>query len=180
VQINLSEIIIKELLKNNIDTAFIVAGGGSMFLVDAIGKSRMKKYYLHHEQSCSMAAEGYAKVLNKPALVCVTTGPGGINAINGVFGAHVDSCPMIIISGQVKRSTNKNFQRFKNLRQLGDQENDIIKMVKYISKYSILIKTHKNITSVIKKCVKISTTGRPGPVWIDIPVDLQGKKINQN
>jgi thiamine pyrophosphate-dependent acetolactate synthase large subunit-like protein len=99
MQINLSEFIINELLKNNIDTAFIVAGGGSMFLVDAIGKSRMKKYYLHHEQSCSMAAEGYAKVLNKPALVCVTTGPAGINAINGVFGAHVDSCPMIIISG---------------------------------------------------------------------------------
>jgi acetolactate synthase-1/2/3 large subunit len=107
----------------------------------------------------------------------VTTGPGGINAINGVFGAFTDSIPMIVISGQVKRATIKNYKNQSSIRQLGDQENDIVSMVKHITKKSELILSKKNIKKKIKNFVEISKEKRPGPVWIDIPVDIQGMQI---
>ena len=111
---NVSEYLTNQLIKFNIDTVFSVTGGGSMFLVNALGKNkRIKNFYLHHEQSCSMAADVYARITKKPAIVSVTTGPGGINAINGVFGAYTDSVPMIIISGQVKTATSMVIQKKK-------------------------------------------------------------------
>lgn len=175
---NISEYIVDQLTKLKIDTVFSVSGGGSMFLINAFGKNKkFKNYFLHHEQSCTMAADVYARVKKKPAVVCVTTGPGGINAINGVYGAYTDSVPMIVISGQVKTETNMVIKKKIGLRQLGDQENDIIQMVKKITKKSILIRNQKYLVKNFKKFVTLSWSGRPGPIWIDIPINIQGEKI---
>lgn len=175
---NTSEYLVDQLTKLKIDTVFSVSGGGSMYLINAFGKNKkFKNYFLHHEQSCSMAADVYARVKKKPAVVCVTTGPGGINAINGVFGAYTDSVPMIVISGQVKTETNMVIKKKIGLRQLGDQENDIIQMVKKITKKSILIRNQKFLVNNFKKLVTLSWSGRPGPIWIDIPINIQGETI---
>ena len=152
---------------------FMVTGGGAMHLNDALGRNQsLKVINMHHEQSCSMAADGYARTNNQMACVNVTTGPGGINAINGVFGAWTDSVPMFVVSGQVKRET-LNFDNSK-LRQLGDQENNIVAMVKNITKFSYILKNPNYVDDVVSKALKIASTGRPGPVWIDIPIDIQG------
>ena len=175
---NVSEYIVNELTKFNINTVFSVTGGGSMYLVNAFGKNKkFNSFYLHHEQSCTMAADVYARIKKKPAVVCVTTGPGGINAINGVFGAYTDSVPMIVLSGQVKRSTNMVLQKKTGLRQLGDQENDITYMVKKITKKTLLVKKKIDLIKSFNNLIKLSYSDRPGPVWIDIPVDIQGEKI---
>jgi acetolactate synthase-1/2/3 large subunit len=175
---NISDLIVDTLVREGIKVCFTVTGGGSMFLNNSIGmNSKIDKFYLHNEQACSIAAEAYAKLTSLPALVCVTTGPGGINAINGVFGAYTDSVPMIVISGQVKRETIKNFKSDSSIRQLGDQENDIIKMISGITKKSELILSPKNIENRIKKFIKISKENRPGPVWIDVPIDIQNMKV---
>ena len=140
----LTDYLVEILAKKKIDTVFSVTGGGSMFLNNSFGQNKkFKSYYLHHEQSCAMAADVYARLKRKPAVVCVTTGPGGINAINGVFGAYTDSTPMIIVSGQVKKSTNKYFKNKNHLRQMGDQENDIIYMIKKITKKTFVVKNTK-------------------------------------
>tara|TARA_B110000259_G_scaffold172254_1_gene204503 strand:- start:200 stop:733 length:534 start_codon:yes stop_codon:yes gene_type:complete len=175
---NVSEYLVDQLTKFKIDTVFTVTGGGSMYLVNALGKNKkLRNFFLHHEQSCAMAADTYGRIRKKPAVVCVTTGPGGINAINGVFGAYTDSVPMIVISGQVKTETNIVIQKKTNLRQLGDQENDIIHMVKKITKKSLLVKSQIDIIKNFSELIKLSTSGRPGPVWIDIPINIQGEQI---
>ena len=149
-----------------------------MHLNDAIGACPcFNKIYCHHEQGASMAAEAYARIANKPALLNVTTGPGGINALNGVFGAYTDSIPMVVVSGQVKRETSLGFNPIDGLRQLGDQEVDIVSMVKPITKYVQLLKTAEEIADIIDLAFIWATQGRPGPVWIDIPVDLQGTQL---
>lgn len=158
---------------------YMVTGGGAMHLNDAFGKASINVIFCHHEQACSMAAEAEARITKVPAVVNVTTGPGGINAINGVFGAFTDSIPMIVISGQVKRET---LARTYNspLRQLGDQEVDIIKMVEGVTKYSVCVTDPNTIRYHLEKAIFLSKNGRPGPVWLDIPIDLQGMKINLN
>jgi acetolactate synthase-1/2/3 large subunit len=156
---------------------YIVTGGGSMYLNDAFSKSRMNIVYCHHEQSCSMAAEAEARLTRIPAIVNVTTGPGGINAINGVFGAYTDSIPMIVISGQVKRETLVRSYTIP-WRQLGDQEVDIVKMVEGVTKYAICVTDPESIRYHLEKAIFLTFNGRPGPVWLDIPIDLQGKVIN--
>jgi acetolactate synthase-1/2/3 large subunit len=177
---NTSDYIVDQLTKFNIDTVFSVAGGGSMFLVNAFGKNKkFKNFFLHHEQSCSMAADVYGRVKRKPAVVCVTTGPGGINAINGVFGAYTDSVPMIIISGQVKTSTSMIIQKKKGLRQLGDQENDITYMVKKITKKTFLVRNQSDLIKNFNNLITLSWSGRPGPIWIDVPVNIQGEKLSK-
>ncbi len=167
------------LVEFGIKHVFMVTGGGAMHLNDALGRNRsLKVINMHHEQACSMAADGYARINNQMACVNVTTGPGGINAINGVFGAWTDSVPMIVISGQVKRET-LNFDNSK-LRQLGDQENNIVSMVKNITKFSYILKNPSYVDDVVSKAIKIASTGRPGPVWIDIPIDIQGAIYEKN
>ena len=164
-----------------VDTCFLVTGGGAMHLNDAIGGNPdFQKIYCHHEQGAAMAAESYARIANKPALLNVTTGPGGINALNGVFGAYTDSVPMIVVSGQVKRETCLGFNPVPGLRQLGDQEVDIISMAKPITKYTHLLKDALDIGDIINNAYIEATQGRPGPVWIDIPVDLQGTQLPED
>ena len=175
-----SDYIIKKCLENNIDTAFVVTGGAAMHLNESIGKSKLKVIYMHHEQACTIAAESYARVNKKPAIVCVTAGPGAINSLNGVFGAYTDSIPMIILSGQAKTETSNNFKKIYGLRQLGDQEVDITTMVKKITKFSIYAKNTSIISNNIDQIISSANNNRPGPVWIDIPIDIQGSHIKTN
>lgn len=153
---------------------YMVTGGAAMHLNDAFGsRFKGKIRTLHHEQSCAIAAESHARVSGIPAIVNVTAGPGAINAINGVFGAYVDSIPMIVVSGQAKRETLVSSYRVPNLRQLGDQEVDIISMVSGITKHAILLTDPLAIAEELDRCFQIATTGRPGPVWLDVPIDVQ-------
>lgn len=175
----IAELIVQRLADHGLDTCFSVTGGGAMFLNDAFaGEARVKTYYLHHEQACAIAAEGYAKILNRPAVVNVTAGPGAINALNGVFGAFTDSVPMIVVSGQARRETLNNVQNIPALRQLGDQEVDILAMVTPITKARFLLTKAEDAAAIVDEAVLIASSGRPGPVWIDVPVDVQGSNID--
>lgn len=158
---------------------FVLTGGGAMFLNDALGRSSRLRYFCcHHEQACAMAAEGYSRVSGRMGVVSVTTGPGGINALNGVFGAYTDSIPMLVISGQVKLETCLASYHLPKLRQLGDQEVDIIRMVAGITKYAVLVKDPKTIRYHLEKAIHLAQSGRPGPCWLDIPVDVQSAMID--
>jgi acetolactate synthase-1/2/3 large subunit len=153
---------------------YMVTGGAAMHLNDAFAKAYGKKVHcLHHEQSCSMAAESFSRITGRPCIVNVTAGPGSINAINGVFGAFVDSIPMIVVSGQAKRETLLANCETEGLRQLGDQEVDIVRMVSGVCKYAILVQDPLDIVNIIDRAHQIATSGRPGPVWIDVPIDVQ-------
>ena len=164
------------LVKQGVDQVFTVTGGGAMFLNHALGDHKeLNCLFMHHEQACAMAAEGYARITNKPAVVMVTTGPGAINAMNGVFGAYTDSIPMIVISGQVKRETCLDFHDLHNLRQLGDQEGPTISMAKSICKYAKLIRQASDLETELPIAFHQATSGRPGPVWLDIPLDIQSE-----
>ncbi|MGZ4825406.1 MAG: thiamine pyrophosphate-binding protein, partial [Terriglobales bacterium] len=136
----LSDYIVQRLADWGVRHIFLVAGGGAMHLNDSIGHEPRIQYVCnHHEQASAMAAEAYARLSGQPGVLNVTTGPGGINALNGVFGAWTDSVPMLVLSGQVKRETCMRARGLADLRQLGDQEADIIAMVERITKYSVLI-----------------------------------------
>ena len=164
------------LVKQGVDQVFTVTGGGAMFLNHALGDHKeLNCLFMHHEQACAMAAEGYARITNKPAVVMVTTGPGAINAMNGVFGAYTDSIPMIVISGQVKRETCLDFHDLPNLRQLGDQEGPTISMATSICKYAKLIRQAADLETELPIAFHQATSGRPGPVWLDIPLDIQSE-----
>lgn len=174
----LSEYVAQKLAQLGVRQVFMLTGGGAMFLNDALGNAPgLRTTFCHHEQACSMAAEGYARVTNFPAVVNVTTGPGGINALNGVFGAWVDSVPMLVISGQVKRETLVSSYDIPGLRQIGDQEADIVSIVKGITKYAVLVSDPQTIRYHLEKAWHLCQTGRPGPCWLDIPVDVQSSFI---
>ena len=149
-----------------------------MHLNDAFGREPMLDVVCcHHEQACSMAAESYARISNLPAAVNVTSGPGGINALNGVFGAFVDSIPMIVISGQVKRETLVSSYELP-LRQLGDQEVDIVAMARPVCKDAILLTDPEDAKFEIQRALWLARAGRPGPVWIDVPIDVQSALVD--
>jgi acetolactate synthase-1/2/3 large subunit len=171
---------IDRLVGHGIDHAFLVTGGAAMHLNDAIGAHpAMRPHYLHHEQACAIAAEGYARVKGAPALVNVTAGPGAINALNGVFGAYTDSIPMVILAGQAKRETLRaTAPHPAGLRQLGDQEADTMAMVAPITKARWLLTDADDAGRVIDDAVHAATAGRPGPVWIEVPIDVQGRSVD--
>lgn len=176
----LSNYIFSFLKQKGIDTVFLVTGGGAMHLNDSIGRVEGLKFICnHHEQASAIAAEGYARVANKPAILNVTTGPGAVNALNGVFGAFTDSIPMIIVSGQVKRETMLSKYNIPGLRQLGDQEVEIVPMVKGITKYAVTVTDPDTIRYHVEKAFYLAVSGRPGPVWLDIPVDVQSSNIDE-
>ena len=170
-----SEQIADWLVMQGIEQVFAVTGGGAMFLNQALGTHpRLRCTFMHHEQACAMAAEGYARITGKPAVVNVTTGPGGINALNGVFGAFTDSIPMLILSGQVKRETALDHRPLPGLRQLGDQEAPIVAMAAPVCKAALAIGDLPQLARELPRFLDLSCQGRPGPVWLDIPLDLQG------
>ena len=143
--IKLSDYVLQQLRGWGGRHIFLVTGGGAMHLNDSVGTSGIEYICTHHEQAAAMAAEGYARITNTPGLLNVTTGPGSINALNGVFGAWTDSIPMLIVSGQVKRETCMRTYGLTNLRQLGDQEVDIIRMVAGITKYAVWVNEPETI-----------------------------------
>ena len=170
------------LVNHGVEDCFSVVGGGAMHLNDALGhKEGLKVTYNHHEQACAIAAEAYARLDNKIAAVCVTTGPGGTNALTGVVGGWLDSIPMFIISGQVRYDTTARYAMQYTggmpLRAMGDQEYDIVKSVAPMTKYAVMIEDPKTIRYHLERAWHLATTGRPGPVWIDIPVNFQGGYI---
>lgn len=158
---------------------FMVSGGGAMHLNDSFGKY---VHYIcnHNEQACSIAAEGYARYNQQLAVVNVTTGPGGLNAMNGLFGAWTDSASVLFISGQVKFSTTIHSCPNIPLRQLGDQEVDIISVVKPLTKYAEMVTDAQKIKYCLDKAVWEATHGRKGPVWLDIPMNIQGALIDED
>jgi acetolactate synthase-1/2/3 large subunit len=176
----LADYVAQTLVRHGVQHVFLVTGGGAMHLNDAIGRCQGLEYVCcHHEQACAMAAEAYARVKNRLGVVNVTAGPGGVNALNGVFGAFTDSIPMLIISGQVKRETLLNtYHLTGKLRQLGDQEVDIVYMVKNMTKYAATITDPATIRYHLERALHLCQSGRPGPCWLDIPVDVQGAQID--
>jgi acetolactate synthase-1/2/3 large subunit len=162
------------LSRQGIEQVFTVTGGGAMFLNQALGgHERLACRFMHHEQACAMAAEGYARVSGKPAVVMVTTGPGAINSLNGVYGAYTDSIPMIVIAGQIKRETCLDFQDLPALRQLGDQEGPAVHMARHICKMAAIVREPSDLEHLLPEALRLATSGRPGPVWLDIPLDIQ-------
>ena len=171
---NLSERIADWLVQQGITQVFAVTGGGAMYLNQALGSHPgLQCTYLHHEQACAMAAEGYARIAGKPAVVMVTTGPGGINALNGVFGAYTDSIPMLVISGQVKRATCLDYTPVPGLRQLGDQEGPVLQMARPVTKLAEGVGSPEALMTLLPQALATAVGGRPGPVWLDIPLDVQ-------
>jgi acetolactate synthase-1/2/3 large subunit len=170
-----ADYIFNSLADYGVRHVFLVVGGGAMYLNDALKKEKRIRYVcFHHEQACAMAAEGYARTSGKLAVVCVTSGPGGTNTLTGLIGQWLDSVPVLYLSGQVKQETLKS----DGLRQLGDQEIGIIDIVKSVTKYSKMITNPEDIKTELPKAIKIATTERPGPVWLDIPINIQRKLLS--
>ena len=169
-----ADFIAKRLKFLGLTDVFMVTGGAAMHLNDAFAHAFSSSVHcLHHEQSCAMAAESYARVKGRPGLVNVTAGPGAINAINGVFGSYVDSIPIIVVSGQAKRETMISNYEDKELRQLGDQEVDIVNMVQGVCKYTKVVRDPLKIDEIVNDAYYTAISGRPGPTWIDVPIDVQ-------
>ena len=180
MKIKLSKYLAKLLVKNGITQCFAVTGGGAMHLNDGLGhQAGLHTLYMHHEQSCSIAAESYARIYNKPAILSLTTGPGGTNGITGVVGAWLDSIPMIVISGQVRYDNTARWSGV-GIRSMGDQEFDITRSIDCMTKYSKMVLDPMSIRYEIEKCIWLCQHGRPGPVWLDIPVDIQGAFIEDS
>lgn len=180
--IKVSDFIFQHLVeKHGIEHCFLVTGGGAMHLNDSIGHTKGLTYICnHHEQASAIAGEGYYRTCGKLCITNVTTGPGGTNAITGVLGQWLDSIPGLYISGQVKQSTTITSCPELSLRQLGDQEADILSMIKPITKYAVTVTDPLNIKYELDKAISIALSGRPGPVWIDVPLDVQGAVVDES
>ncbi len=179
--IKVSDFIFQHLVeKYHIHHCFLVTGGGAMHLNDSIGHTPGLSYVCnHHEQASAIAGEGYYRASGQLAVTCVTTGPGGTNAITGVLGQWLDSIPGLYISGQVKQSTTIAACPELPLRQLGDQEADIKSMVQSITKYCVTITDVRDVKYELDKAIAIAMSGRPGPVWVDVPLDIQGAMVDE-
>jgi acetolactate synthase-1/2/3 large subunit len=174
---NVADYIIKFLSEKGVDTVFMVSGGQAMFLVDAVYKNRgIKTICTHHEQSAAMAAEAYGRITGKLGFALVTAGPGSVNAINGVVGGWTDSSPMLILSGQSALSCVQ-YQQKTRIRQYGIQGINIKPLVENVTKYFITIDDPAKLLYYLEKAYNLATSGRPGPVWIDVPLDVQNMEI---
>jgi acetolactate synthase-1/2/3 large subunit len=173
-----SDIVVGFLRDKGISHVFTVSGGGCIHLIDSLeGVEGLNYVCVHHEQSAAMAVEGYARLKQDVGACIVTTGPGGTNTLTGVVGCWLDSVPSIFISGQVSLS---QLAEGTGCRQIGDQEFDIVSTVKPMTKYATMIKDKNDILYELHKAYQIATTGRPGPVWIDIPLDIQGAIVDDS
>ena len=178
--IKLSDFVAQRLADYGVQHIFMITGGGAMHLNDSFGKHPDLEYICnHHEQASAMAAESFSRLTGKIAVVCVTSGPGGTNSITGVLGAWLDSVPLLIISGQVRYDTTVRSTGL-NLRQLGDQEFDIVKPISYITKYAVMVTDPLEIRYHLERALFLAKAGRPGPCWIDIPLNVQSAMIEEN
>ncbi len=176
--IRLSDYVIDFVAKQGVKHIFMVAGGGAMFLVDSLGKRKDIGYICnHHEQASAMSAEGYQRVTANLGAGLVSTGPAGTNTVTGVLCSWNDSIPILFISGQ---ANSRCLIGNTGLRQLGTHEADIIKIVGSVTKYAVTVTDEKTIRYHLEKAVFLARSGRPGPVWVDIPIDMQGKIIDEN
>ena len=177
--VKVTDYISKRLKEYGVEYVFMVTGGGAMHLNDSLGRD-LKYINNHHEQACAIAAEGYARTSNKLAVVNVTTGPGGLNALNGVMGQWTDSVPVLYLSGQVKFETTIHAcPEVVGLRQLGDQEVDIVRIVSPIAKFAHMITDANDVRYYLEKAIYEATNGRPGPVWLDVPMNIQGALVDE-
>lgn len=177
MKIKLSNYVAQFLVDYGLSTVFTVTGGGAMHLNDALGhQDGLHCVYQHHEQACAIAGEAYARMNNKIGVVCVTTGPGGTNAITGVVGGWLDSIPMLVISGQVRYDTTARSTGL-GIRAMGDQEFDICRAVDCMTKYCEMVIDPLDIRYCLEKALYLAQTGRPGPCWLDIPLNVQGAMI---
>lgn len=172
----LSDYVIGFLVEKEISDIFLVSGGGIMYLLDSVGRNPDIRYYCnYHEQACAIAAEGYARVRNGVGACLVTTGPGAANAISALPAAWVDSIPLLVISGQVKRELIADYER---IRQIGPQEANTVGMAKAVTKYAKSIHDPESIRYELEFAYAQATSDRPGPVLLEIPVDIQGAQID--
>lgn len=178
MKIKISNYIAARLVEAGICQAFMVTGGGAMHLNDGLGHQEgLHCIYNHHEQASAMAAEAYARIHNRIAALCVTTGPGGTNAITGVVGGWLDSIPMLVLSGQVRYDTTARFSGV-GIRAMGDQEFDICRSIECMTKYSEMVLDPLRIRYCLEKALYLARSGRPGPCWLDIPLNVQGAFVD--
>ena len=173
----LSDYIIQRLAQE-VKHIFMLAGGGCMHLVDSVGRCEKIEYICNlHDQACAIAADAYGQYTNNLGVALVTTGPGGTNAITGVAAAWIDSTPTLFLSGQVKRS---DLMTNRGVRQMGFQEADIVSIVRPITKYAVTVLDPDSIRYHLGKAIQLAKSGRPGPVWLDIPLDVQAVSIDES
>src|ERR1700690_2404287 len=170
----------ERLVEHGVSHVFMIPGGGAMHLDDSIGLCKDIQFTCnHHEQACAIGAEGYARTSGKLGVAIVTSGPGGTNTMTGITGQWTHSVPVLYISGQIKIETSIESCRELGLRQLGDQEINIVDIVRPITKYAVFVKDPREIKRQLDKAIYLATHGRPGPVWIDIPLNVQGAEIDE-
>lgn len=180
MKIRVADYIAGFFAERGMNDCFMITGGGAMHLNDAFGHHPdMHCIFPHHEQAAAMAAEGYARVTGRMAPVVVTSGPGGTNTLTGVMGAWVDSIPLFVISGQIKRATSVHACPELPLRQLGDQEYDITGTVDKMTKYAVFVDRAEDIAYHLEKAALLAVSGRPGPVWLDVPMDIQAATVEE-
>ena len=160
-----------------IKQAFCVTGGSAAHLMEALRKSNIKVIHNYHEQACVMAADGYFRISKRPSLVLVTNGPGVSNSLTGVLGAYQDSIPMVIVSGQVPLKHSLHNHKSK-LRQLGIQEVETIELVKSITKSAVQVSNVNELEKILNESWDTAVSGRPGPVWIEVPLDVQAESAD--
>lgn len=175
--IKLSDYVINFIENEGVKDIFMLPGGGCIHLVDSLGKSNINFICNLHEQASSIGADAYGQYTNNLGVALVTTGPGGTNAVTGVAGAWLDSTPTLFLSGQVQK---KDMVNGRGVRQIGFQEIDMVEIVKSITKYAITVTDSTTIRYHMEKAVHLARTGRPGPVWLDIPLDVQAIMIDED
>ncbi|HMK91746.1 MAG TPA: thiamine pyrophosphate-binding protein, partial [Thermoleophilia bacterium] len=180
MRVKVSDYIAGRIAQLGVRHVFMITGGGAMHLNDSLGRrDDLALVFQHHEQACAMAAEGYARMTGGPGVVCVTTGPGGTNTVTGVLGQWHDSIPVLYVSGQVRSDTTVALSGLA-LRQLGDQEGPIVDIVRPITKYAAMVVDPAEIGRHLDEAVALMLGGRPGPVWLDVPVDVQGALVDED
>jgi acetolactate synthase-1/2/3 large subunit len=176
--VKLSDYVIQFFVDRGIRDAFLASGGGIMHLLDSVGRNTGFTYYCnYHEQACAVSAEGYARVTTRPGLCLGTTGPGAINALSGMTGAWVDSVPVILLAGQVR---NDIMADYEHVRQVGPQEGNAVAMARPVTKYAVTVKNPNRVRYELECAYHLATTGRPGPVLLEFPLDVQGAMIDES
>ncbi|MBA2271766.1 MAG: thiamine pyrophosphate-binding protein [Chthoniobacterales bacterium] len=175
--IKVSDYVSQFLGRNDITEIFTVSGGGIAHLLDSIGRDPKLRYYCnYHEQACAISAEAYARVTGKVGACLVTIGPGAINALSGIVGAWYDSLPVLVLSGQVRSDLIADYSK---IRQKGPQEGNVMEMARPVTKYIVSVRDPSRIRYELGKAVHIARSGRPGPVWVEIPFDIQGANVDE-
>lgn len=179
--IKVSDLILKFFEEKGVEHVFLLSGGMMMHLLDSVSKSEKIKYVCnHHEQACSIAAEAYARVKNSIGVCYTTSGPGATNTVTGIAGAWLDSSPVMFLTGQSRTTLTSRGSGIENLRMFGNFEIDIAEIVRPITKYSYFLDDPKKVLYHLEKAFYLATNGRPGPVLLDVPLDIQGSMVNED